>query len=402
MLIYQKFTKKAYTNQKKCDRIYSIIDILYPKGGLHYIGGRVMIGKAFQNIVSQMSEIYPKRFGIADAKGLILASNGPEVQSDVIEELIYSMTGEDKLFTKDGFTVRPIIGRPLPDYIVYVEGTDEVSQFCCSSVAVAVNNVRHYYDEKYDKTVFMQNVIFDNVLAYDLHQKALELHIDVDLPRAVFYIKVEGKGDVSIYEVIRNIFPDKDRDFVINIDSENIVLIKELKEVISGDAVEKMAQQIIDTVQTESMMRILIGVSTVAENIGALNNAYKEAQVALEVGKVFDEEKYILNYESLGIGRLIYQLPIRLCELFLQEVFKKGDITLLDNETILTINKFFENDLNVSETSRQLFVHRNTLVYRLEKIYKLTGLDLRKFDQAIVFKVAMMVHKYLVSNPMKI
>ena len=133
-----------------------------------------------------------------------------------------------------------------------------------------------------------------------------------------------------------------------------------------------------------------------------VTEGYKEAQTAIEVGKVFEEEKNILSYDNLGIGRLIYQLPIKLCELFLKEVFKKGDIAALDDETILTINKFFENDLNVSETSRQLFVHRNTLVYRLEKIYKLTGLDLRKFDQAIVFKVAMMVHKYLVSNRLKI
>lgn len=360
-----------------------------------------MISKAFQNIVTQMAEIYPRRFGIADSKGLILASNGPGLSSDIIDDLIYSVSDEDKIFTKDGFTVRPILGRPLPDYIVYVEGTDEVSRFCCSSVAVAANNVRHYYDEKYDKNVFMQNIIFDNVLAFDLHQKALELHVDIDQPRAVFYIKADSKGDMSIYEVIRNMFPDKDKDFVINVDSDNIVLIKELKEASKSQEIEEMALSIVDNVQTESMMKILIGVSPVAENINRLNAAYKEAQIALEVGKVFDEEKLVLNYENLGIGRLIYQLPIRLCELFLQEVFKKGDITLLDSETILTINKFFENDLNVSETSRQLFVHRNTLVYRLEKIYKLTGLDLRKFDQAIVFKVAMMVHKYLSSTPMK-
>lgn len=361
-----------------------------------------MISKAFQNIVSQMAEVFPKRFGIADAKGLVLASNGIEVPQEVAEDLAYAVSDDNKIIVKDGYTVHPICGKPLPDYIVYVEGTDEVAKYCCSAVAVAANNVRHYYDEKYDKTVFMQNIIFDNMLAFDMHQKALELHVDIDAPRAVFYIKVESKGDMSIYEVIRNIFPDKDHDFVINIDADNIVLIKELKEMVSTDEIEEMAKQIIDTVQTESMMHILVGVSSAAENINKLNNAYKEAQVALEVGKVFDEEKLILNYESLGIGRLIYQLPIRLCELFLQEVFKKGDLTLLDSETILTINKFFENDLNVSETSRQLFVHRNTLVYRLEKIYKLTGLDLRKFDQAIVFKVAMMVHKYLMSNPMKI
>ena len=197
-------------------------------------------------------------------------------------------------------------------------------------------------------------------------------------------------------------FPDKEKDFVINIDADNLVLIKELKEVVSSKELEEMADSIVTMLNTEALIKVLIGVGSVAENINQLNTSYKESQIALEVGKVFEEEKCILNYDSLGIGRLIYQLPIKLCELFLQEVFKKGDITSLDEETILTINKFFENDLNVSETSRQLFVHRNTLVYRLEKIYKLTGLDLRKFDQAIVFKVAMMVHKYLVSNPMKI
>ena len=188
----------------------------------------------------------------------------------------------------------------------------------------------------------------------------------------------------------------------MHIDANNIALIKELKEVVSSEELENTAQSILDTINAETMLTVLIGLSSPANNIDELNNSYKEAQTALEVGKVFDEEKYILNYDNLGIGRLIYQLPIKLCELFLQEVFKKGDLTALDDETILTINKFFGNDLNVSETSRQLFVHRNTLVYRLEKIYKLTGLDLRKFDQAIVFKVAMMVHKYLASNPMKI
>lgn len=356
-----------------------------------------MIGKAFQDIVTQMAEIFPKRFGIADSKGLVLASNGPELSSDILEELIYAVN-DDKLFAKEGFTVCPISGKPMHDFVVYVEGTDEVSGYCCSAVAIAANNVRHYYDEKYDKTVFMQNILFDNLLSFDIHQKAKELHVDIEQPRAVFYIKNEGKGDLSIFEVIRNLFPDKDRDFVINVDAESIVLVKELKELMPTEKIEKMAQQIVGTIHTETMIKVMIGVSAVAENINRLNNAYKEAQIALEVGKVFDEEKSVLNYENLGIGRIIYQLPIRLCELFLQEVFKKGDISLLDSETILTIKKFFENDLNVSETSRQLFVHRNTLVYRLEKIYKLTGLDLRKFDQAIVFKVAMMVHKYLEAN----
>lgn len=361
-----------------------------------------MISKAFQNIVTQMSEVFPKRFGIADSHGLVLAYNGAEPSEEAIENIVGAATSSDRILFKDGYTIRSMSNKPYSEYIVYVEGTDETAKYCCNAVAVAANNVRHYYDEKYDKTNFMQNIIFDNLISFDLHQKARELHVDCDAPRAVFYIKASGTGDSGVYEVVRNMYPDKEKDFVINIDSSNVVLIKELKEVIKSEELEYIANQIVDTVSSETMNPVVVGLSTVASNIDELNNSYKEAQIAIEVGKVFEEEKSILSYDNLGIGRLIYQLPIKLCELFLKEVFKKGDITTLDEETILTINKFFENDLNVSETSRQLFVHRNTLVYRLEKIYKLTGLDLRKFDQAIVFKVAMMVHKYLISNPMKI
>ncbi len=361
-----------------------------------------MISKAFQNIITQMAEVFPKRFGIADSHGLVLAYHGAEPSEEVVENIINAASNSDKILFKDGYTIRSMSNKPYAEYVVYVEGTDETAKYCCNAVAVAANNVRHYYDEKYDKTNFMQNIIFDNLISFDLHQKARELHVDCDIPRAVYYIKVIGSGESGIYEVIRNMFPDKEHDFVINIDTNNIVLIKELKDSVKNEDLELMAKQIHDTVSAEIMYPIVIGLSTVAENIDELNTSYKEAQIAIEVGKVFEEEKNILSYDNLGIGRLIYQLPIKLCELFLKEVFKKGDITTLDDETILTINKFFENDLNVSETSRQLFVHRNTLVYRLEKIYKLTGLDLRKFDQAIVFKVAMMVHKYLVSNSMNI
>ena len=361
-----------------------------------------MISKAFQNIVVQMADVFPKKFGIVDSHGLVLACNGPEPSEEVIEGLIDAMINSDKLLFKDGYTIRSMANKPYAEYIVYVDGTDEVAKYCCNALAVAASNVRHYYDEKYDKTNFMQNIIFDNLISFDLHQKARELHVDCEVPRAVFYIKVIGTGESGIYEVVRNMYPDKEHDFVINVDSNNIVLIKELRDAMKTEDLEVIARQILDTASSEVLYPVSIGLSNVAMTIDDLNNSYKEAQIAIEVGKVFEEEKNILSYDNLGIGRLIYQLPIKLCELFLKEVFKKGDITSLDDETILTINKFFENDLNVSETSRQLFVHRNTLVYRLEKIYKLTGLDLRKFDQAIVFKVAMMVHKYLISSSMKI
>ena len=197
-------------------------------------------------------------------------------------------------------------------------------------------------------------------------------------------------------------FPDKSKDYVISVGENDIVLVKDIKAGTDVKEIEKMATNIADTLQSEFYAKVSIGVSTVVDNIKDLAKAYKEAQVALEVGKVFETEKSIVSYENLGIGRLIYQLPTTLCEMFLQEVFKKGGLETLDRETLQTIQAFFENNLNVSETSRKLFVHRNTLVYRLEKIRKLTGLDLREFEHAITFKVALMVKKYLNSKPAKL
>ena len=180
-----------------------------------------MISKAFQNIVTQMADVFPKKFGIVDSHGLVLANNGGEPTGDIIENLVYAATNNDKLLFKDGYTVRSMSNKPYAEYVVYVEGTDEVSKYCCNSIVVAANNVRHYYDEKYDKNNFMQNIIFDNLLSFDLHQKARELHVDIDIPRAVFYIKVLDEGEVGIYDVLRNMFPDKERDFVFLLETDS-------------------------------------------------------------------------------------------------------------------------------------------------------------------------------------
>ena len=248
----------------------------------------------------------------------------------------------------------------------------------------------------------MKNVILDNVLPNDIIYRSRELKLAVDCERVVYLIRTHKSVDVSMVDILQSIFPDKTKDFVIRIDDRDFAIIKEVKSGIDTKDVIKQAQEMHDTINTEAMVKVSLGISTVVDSIPELARAYREARIALEVGKVFDTEKNIISYDNLGIGRLIYQLPTTLCELFLKEVFKKESISVLDSETIYTIQKFFENNLNVSETSRKLFVHRNTLVYRLDKIKKLTGLDLREFDDAIIFKVAMMVNKYLTSEPTRI
>ena len=276
-----------------------------------------------------------------------------------------------------------------------------MSRHFADIIAVALDQIKKNNDEKFDRSNFVKNVILDNILPGDIYIKSRELRFNNDATRVVFLIRVTKSNDVSVFDVIQNFFPDKTKDFVININETDIALIKEVRPNVDGKDLEKLAQSICDTLSTEFYCNAIVGIGTCVTGIKELARSFKEAQVALEVGKVFDTERSIISYENLGIARLIYQLPTTLCEMFLKEVFKKGSIDSLDQETLFTIQKFFENNLNVSESSRKLFVHRNTLVYRLEKIKKLTGLDLREFDDAIVFKVALMVNKYLNSTPVK-
>jgi carbohydrate diacid regulator len=244
--------------------------------------------------------------------------------------------------------------------------------------------------------------MLENILQTDIYAKSKEVRFSDGVPRVVILIRLLDRTEIFAYDIIQSLLPEKAKDFIINVGENDIALVKEVKPSIEVRDLEKLAHSIVDTLNSEFYTRAVVGIGSVGESIRDLPRSYKEAQVAIEVGKVFDVEKVIMSYNNLGIGRLIYYLPTTLCKDFLDEVFKKGSIDSLDHETLFTIQKFFENNLNVSETSRKLFVHRNTLVYRLEKIRRLTGLDLKEFDHAIVFKVALMVRKYLSSDPMKL
>ena len=200
---------------------------------------------------------------------------------------------------------------------------------------------------------------------------------------------------MNIVEIVRSIFPAKTKDFVTAVDEHSIILVKELREKETMDEIEKIAKMITDTLSTELNVKVYISIGTVVSDLKDVSRSYKEAKMALEVGKIFESDKYIVNYEKLGIGRLIYQLPLSLCKMFIKEVLHGLTMDDFDEETLATVNKFFENNLNVSETSRQLYIHRNTLVYRLDKLQKMTGLDLRNFDDAIIFKITLMVSKYM-------
>ena len=360
-----------------------------------------MSNRLFQSVIHQMKDAVDRTIGVIDETGVIIACSElvkiGEVRQAIRDELAYTTD----VVVSGGYTYRPLSGGAKREYIVFVEGEDAEADKTSRLLCVSLGNIKNLYDEKYDKGSFIKNIILDNILPSDIYIKSKELHFNAEESRVVFLVKFAGKTDMMPFEMLQNMFPDKARDYVISVGEHDIVLVKEVKAGSENKDMEKIATNIVDTMSSEFYTKVSIGVSTIVENIKDLARAYKEAQIALDVGKVFETEKSVVSYENLGIGRLIYQLPTTLCEMFLQEVFKKGSLESLDRETLMTIQCFFENNLNVSETSRKLFVHRNTLVYRLEKIRKLTGLDLREFEHAITFKVALMVKKYLSSKPGK-
>ena len=360
-----------------------------------------MSNRLFQGVVHQMREAIDRTIGVIDETSVVIACSELGRIGEVNEAITADSLTAPSAFVSGGYTYKSFGSRPRPEYAVFVSGTDAEAARYANLLAVSFSSIKQYYDEKYDRSNFIKNVILDNILPGDIYLKARELRFNSDVNRVCMLIKVTTRTDVSAYDVVQNLFPDKNKDFVININETDIALVKEVRAGIESKDLDKLAGSIVDTLSGEFYTHCTVGIGTIVTGIKDLARSFKEAQVALEVGKVFDTEKAIVSYDNLGIARLIYQLPTTLCEMFLKEVFKRGSIESLDHETLFTIQRFFENNLNVSETSRKLFVHRNTLVYRLEKIKKITGLDLREFEDAIVFKVALMVKKYLSANPVK-
>ncbi|NLP48560.1 MAG: PucR family transcriptional regulator [Clostridiales bacterium] len=359
-----------------------------------------MSNRLFQGVVHQLKDAIDRHIGIIDESGTIISCSELGRVGDVIPDASEIFMQNDYTFSQ-GYTYRPFTSQVRSEYAVFVEGTDDEAKKFVDFACIALSNIKQLYDEKFDRANFIKNVVMDNILPGDIYIKARELRFNNETSRVTLLIRLPEQTDISVFDVVQNLFPDKTKDFVININETDIALIKEVRADIAPKDIEKLARSIADALSNELYVNATVGIGSIVTGIKDLANSFKEAQVALEVGKFFDTEKTIVSYDNLGIARLIYQLPTTLCSMFLREVFKKGSIDSLDEETLFTIQRFFENNLNVSETSRKLFVHRNTLVYRLEKIKKLTGLDLREFDDAIVFKVALMVKRYLDAKPVR-
>ena len=348
-----------------------------------------------QSTIDGLKNIIRRELSVAEREGKIVATTEESMVNTVIEsaDIFIQSPAENQLV--QGYQYFKVFDNGSPEYIVMIKGEDEEAYRIGKITAFQIQNLLVAYKERFDGDNFIKNLLLDNLLLVDIYSRAKKLRIENNVPRVVFLIETEIDKEFNVVEIVRSIIPTKQKDFVTAVDEKSIILVKELKEKDSKEEIDQISKHIYDTLSAEAMTSVYVAIGTVVNDLKNVSASYKEAKMALEVGKIFEENKKIVNYEQLGIGRLIYQLPAPLCKMFINEVLHGLSMDQFDEETLTTVNKFFENNLNVSETSRQLYIHRNTLVYRLDKLQKMTGLDLRNFDDAIIFKIMLMVSKYM-------
>ena len=346
-----------------------------------------------QNTIDGLKGITRTDLCVIDVEGKILAATFPDAESFIGSAQSFVQSPADSQVVNGCQFFKVFDDHQLEYILLAYEDSEEV--YMIGKIAsFQIQNLLVAYKERFDKDNFIKNLLLDNLLLVDIYNRAKKLHIDIEVRRVVFIVETNREKDGNELEKIRGLFGGKSKDFVTAVDEKNIIVVKELSDNESYDDLKKTAEVILNLFRSDSS-GVHISYGTVVNELKEVSKSYKEARMALDVGKIFFEEQNIIAYSQLGIGRLIYQLPIPLCKMFIKEIFDGRSPDDFDEEILTTINKFFENSLNVSETSRQLYIHRNTLVYRLDKLQKSTGLDLRVFEDAITFKIALMVVKYM-------
>lgn len=347
-----------------------------------------------QNTIEGLKAITRIDLCVTDIDGKTLASTFTE-NEDCGSAVVSFVESPADSQVVQGYQFFKIFDENQLEYILLAKGGSDDVYMVGKIAAFQLQNLLIAYKERFDKDNFIKNLLLDNLLLVDIYNRAKKLHIDAEVRRVIFIIETTREKDISSLDSVRAMLGTRTKDFITAVDEKNIIIVKELSANEGYKEMEKAAEETMDILTAEGEKDVHIAYGTIVNDIKEVSKSYKEAKLALDVGKIFFDEKDIIAYNQLGIGRLIYQLPIPLCKMFIREIFEGKSPDEFDEETLTTINKFFENSLNVSETSRQLYIHRNTLVYRLDKLQKSTNLDLRVFEDAITFKIALMVVKYM-------
>ncbi len=356
----------------------------------------MITGQILQNTIDGLKTITKCELCVLEADGSVLATTDDNLgkEKEVVIGFINSPAYSQEIGGSHFFK---IMDEDELEYVVLIQGSlnSEEIYIYGKMVAYQIKCLYVAYRERYDKENFIKNLLLDNLLIVDILNRSKKLHIPLSKRRIVFIIETEKERDNGSLETVKSLFSSDTRDYITAVDEKNIILIKELDDDEDKDSFQRIAKTIVDMLSTENMTNVVVAYGSVVNELREVSRSYKEAKTALDVGRIFYNHSRVIAYENLGIGRLIYQLPVPLCKMFLNEVFSDHKPEELDDELRVTIDKFFETNLNSAETSKKLFIHRNTLKYRIEKIQKLTGLNMKIFEDCVTLKIALMVDKYM-------
>ncbi len=359
------------------------------------------IMEEIKKCIRTAATILKSEAGVMDKDGLIFASTDPSAEGQVDSASRAVMNGQDRFLSTSNKSYMKISINDQVRYIVYLCDTGTGARVNLELLGEWINTVIREHGTDAEKEIFIKSVLLENELSGEIPVKAREYKINLSEARLVIVVRTNETDGASTLDILQSIYGESSNSTVLAMDESTSLIVLNVSELSEAGSesdkdayVDEITEALLDSLNNEGITAY-IGVGSFVPQFPQIAKSYRDAMLALRVGKIFEKNCYISKYNRLGIGRLIYQLPSTLCRMFIEEVFPNEAYKSLDEDTLATIDCFFENNLNGSETSRELFVHRNTLVYRLDKVKKNTGLDLRSFDDAVMFKMASMVRTYL-------
>ncbi|MCR5430153.1 MAG: helix-turn-helix domain-containing protein [Eubacterium sp.] len=347
----------------------------------------MITNKTLKDTLDGIKKISKVDLFVYDLKGKIVAntSEADDKISDAVFNFIESKKDKDEKSSLCFYKL-------ATNQVLVAKGKD--AKMIGEMTAFQIENLDNHTDSSSDENEFLKKLISNDILPTDLKNQTKQLGVDVKGNKCVFIIESEHEKNGIVIEALKNALVEES-DLISDVDDKNIVLVKELVDAKDIEEAASIAYAIVDMLNTEIMQNARVSYSSIITNIKDTANGYNEARIALDVGTIFKTEEQVISYNEIGIEKLIYQMPLSMCKDFIDEVFDGEVPEEFDKETAVTAQEMFENNLNISEAARQLFIHRNTLVYRLDKIYKNTGFDLREFEDAMMFRMVMMVKKYI-------
>lgn len=349
--------------------------------------------KKLKSVLEEIKEISKMDFLLYSVNGEMLAgTSSNEKFGDSVSMFAFSLAETQVV---RGWIFFRVELHGQTEYILLCSrGSENDSSYVIGRMAVC--QIRNFFlsmQEPENKISVLRQIINGEIAGDKLAEKCHQLQLKPQ--KCMLYVIQYKRGkDEILTETLKNLFVSSYMDFVVEMDDNRTVLIKNTKDIVHENF-EQYAKTIVDNLQTEAMINVWVGYGEAVDSFEKMGTAYRNACTALKVGMVFYMTEKVFCFRQLGIGRLIYELPMDQCEMFLEEVLGDNKDINFDEETLTTINQLFDNNLNISETARQLYIHRNTLVYRLERIEKKLGLDIRSFEDAMLFKIAMMVRIHL-------